>query len=442
MKKAISTFLIILFYFNSFSQILNKQKLDSFFNLLEVKNKSMGSFAISKNGVLIYKKNIGFSSVNNGNNIKANDETLYRIGSTTKMFTATLIFQLIDEGKLTLDTKLNKYFPEIPNSDKITIQMLLSHRSGLYDFVNDTKDFEWITKPQTRKIILNKITKGKTHFEPNAKFSYSNSGFTLLTFIVEKITGKLYSKILNEKIISKLNLKNTFSLINNVPQKNEALPYSFDSTWRKITDIYFPNAVGIGDMLSTSTDLIVFEDALFSGKLISEKSLALMKTFDKSSFAKGLMKVPFYNHIGLGHGGDTYGTHTIVAFFPKDSMTVASCINGEVMPHNDVLIGMLSILFNQDYIIPTFNEIAVAEDLLDKYIGTYNNKDIPMKMTVSKKGTLLFAQAKGQPVFPLEAVDKNKFKFDQANIEMEFNAEEGVLKMTQAGKLYLFKKEN
>ena len=441
MKKLLFLILISFFCFTAFSQSFNKEKLDSFFNVLEIKNKAMGSFAISKNGVLIYKKSIGFSSVKNGSNIKANDETLYRIGSTTKMFTATLIFQLIDEGKLTLETKLNKYFPEIPNSDKITIQMLLNHRNGLYDFVNDNDDKDWITKPQSRAIILNKIIKGKTHFEPNTNFSYNNSGYYLLTSILEKIHRKSYTKISEEKIVSKLNLKNTFSLSNNVSQKKEALPYSFDTSWKKITDIYFPNVIGVGDMLSNPTDLIIFEDALFSGKLVSTKSLQLMKPFEKS-FGMGLINIPFGDHIGYGHAGDTYGTHTNVFNFSKDSITISSCINGEVMDSDEVLIGFLSILFNNEYSIPSFNTYNVSKKQLFDYVGFYSNTELPLKIRIYNKGKILYARADGQEAFPLDAVGKHKFNSNNVGVEMEFNVEKNLLKMKQNNKLYIFKKEN
>ncbi len=123
------------------AQEINTARLDSFFNALSANNKSMGSFAISKGGKVVYQKALGYSLIDSGEKITATPNTLYRIGSITKTFTATLIFQLIDEKKLTLNTKLAKYFPQMPNAEQITIAHLLSHKSGLADFVNDAKDF-------------------------------------------------------------------------------------------------------------------------------------------------------------------------------------------------------------------------------------------------------------------------------------------------------------
>lgn len=425
---------------SAYSQVLNTEKLDSFFNALETNNKAMGSFAIAKNGKIIYRRSIGYSKFTETEKIKADENTVYRIGSTSKMFTATIILQLIEEGRLTLETELDKYYSQIPNAKKITIETLLNHRSGLYDFVNDNEDDIWLTKPQNRTTILEEISKGKTHFEPNSKFSYNNSGYYILTCIIEKVLNQTYTDVLKERITSKIGIKNTFSPISNKPHSKEALPYNFINKWTAINDFYFPNVSGVGDILSTPSDLIVFETALFNGQFISQKSLALMKTFKNPSFGMGIMKVPFYSHIGYGHGGDTYGTHSIVAQFPSDSLAIAYSINGEVLPHNDIAIGLLSICFNYKYEIPTFRKIEVSDEILSKYLGLYSNPALPLKITITKNGKTLLAQATGQSAFPLEATEKDKFKFDEAGVEIEFNTDKNEFTMNQGGGAYKFKK--
>src|SRR5690606_33872582 len=132
------------------------------------------------------------------------------------------------------------------------------------------------------------------------------------------------------------------------------------------------------------------------------------------TFGMGIMKVPLYNRIGYGHAGDTYGTHTIVSNFTNDTLTFASCINGEAFPHNDISIGILSICFNEKYKIPTFKIFEVSTETLNKYLGIYSSKDMPLKISITQKDNALFAQATGQPAFPLEATEKDKFRFVQA----------------------------
>lgn len=425
-----------------FAQNFNIQKIDSLYDALEKKNKAMGTLAIAKNGQIIYKRSIGFSFIDEKEKISANENTLYNIGSTTKMFTATMIFQLIDEKILALNTKLSDFFPAVPNAENITIETLLNHRNGLYDFVNDQKDLEWITKPQSKEIILEQIVKNKPHFKPNEEFSYSNSGFLLLAYIIEKTTNLSYNENLQRRICQKIGLEKTYSPVTNERKRNEATSYSYvKNSWIKINDIYFPNVTGVGDILSTPLELIKFNEALLAGKFFSEASLTEMKTFTDESFGMGIMKFPFYSHRALGHGGDTYGTHTMVSTFLKDSLTIASCINGQVLPHNDLLIGVLSICYEKPYSRPAFNEIALTADELDKYIGVYSSKQMPLKITVTKEKTTLMAQATGQSSFPLEAVDTDKFEFTPASIIMEFAPVQNELILKQGGGKFLFTKE-
>ena len=437
-KLAVLLFLFEL-NFASFGQSFNGLKLDSFFTALSVNNKCMGSFVINKNGINIYNKSIGFA---NNDSSLATNETLYRIGSVTKMYTATMIFQLIDENKITLNSKLSNFYPQMPNASKITIEILLSHRSGLYDYTNDQKDLSWITKKQSTETILSQIEKGRTHFLPNKKFSYCNSGYFLLAKIIEKITKETYNQNLQKRICDKIGLVKTFAPFNNVLNVNEAEPFSFEKNkWEKITDIYFPNAVGVGDILATPTDLAKFVEALLGGKLVSKASLFSMKTFKDASFGMGIMKVPFYKRIGYGHGGDTFGTHTIVSNFPQDSITIASAINGDNFDPNEISIALLSIYFNKEYTIPTFKSSIISKDSLAKYIGVYSSKEIPLKITITEKTGMLFGQATGQSAFPLEAAEKDIFTFLEYGIKIIFSPNKKEFILEQSGGKYKFTKK-
>src|SRR5580658_3615301 len=127
--KTTSWVLILLIFsiFTSNGQDINVPKLDSFLNVLASKNLALGSVAISKNGIVKYQKAIGYSFIDDDNRVSAGINTRYRIGSATKMFTAVMIFQLIEEGKISLDQRLNTYFSALPNADKITVQNMLYH---------------------------------------------------------------------------------------------------------------------------------------------------------------------------------------------------------------------------------------------------------------------------------------------------------------------------
>lgn len=441
-SAAIFSLFTFAFMLNSFAQEIDTKKLDSFFYALKDQNKSMGSFAVAKNGKIVYETSIGYSALS-PDSILASSATQYRIGSISKMFTAVMIFQLIDEGKLSLDTKLSKYFPQMPRAEEISIRNLLSHTSGLMDYVNDVVDKDWITNPHPAAELLDTIAKRKLHFSPGEKQQYSNSGYLLMGYILEKITGKKYSKLLETRIVKKINLKNTFSSIANSLGKEEAKPYRMIKNWSDIKDIYFPNVIGVGDILSTPADLLVFINALSTGKLISKASYAQMSTFNgRNSFGMGLISVPFYSQVGIGHNGGTYGSYSAVYHFKESGISIASCINGLNYPLNDINIAVLQISNGMPFKTPNFKAMQLTAEELKAYPGVYVNKMLPFKMMIAENSGTLTAQATGQSAFPIEAVSKGVFKFDGAGIVLEFNLEKKEMTLKQGGQKFIFNKQD
>jgi D-alanyl-D-alanine carboxypeptidase len=438
-----SLFITILISGFSFSNInaqsINKTKLDSFFNTLSEKNKAMGSVAISKNGQLVYSKAIGYSFISGSEKKLATNNTKYRIGSITKMFTATMVFQLVEEGKLKLITPLNTFFPTVPNAAKITISHLLNHRSGIHNFTDDSAYLTYMTQPKKQAEMLAVIIKNKPDFEPNSKAFYSNSNYVLLGYIIEKLTNQSYAKNLSQRITSKIGLADTYVGGKTNTGNNESLSYSFENNWspESETDLSIPG--GAGAIVSTPTDLTKFAEALFTGKLVSQSSLAQMKTMVEG-YGMGMFQIPFYTKIAYGHNGGIDGFTSNLSYFPQDSVSIAYCTNGQVYPMNDILIGIMSIYFNANYFIPTFTSIALKSEDLDKYIGAYSSTQLPLKIVVTKNNTTLMAQATGQSAFPLEATGKDIFSFDQAGIVMEFNPAKNEFILKQGGVNYLYTK--
>lgn len=424
----------------AFNQSFNKAKMDSLFTILSEKNKAMGSVSISKKGEMVYNRSIGYASVKGGEKTPATTQTKYRIGSITKTFTAVIIFQLIEEKKLSLEDKLSMYFPTLPNADKISINYLLSHRSGLHSFTDDSLYLTYYTKPKTQKELIDILAVTAPDFEPGKKTQYSNSNFVVLGFIAEKLTKKTYSQLLAERITNKINLDDTYVGDKTNISRNECYSFSFYNGWVAEPETDLSVSVGAGAIVSTTSDLVKFIEAVFTGKLVSDSSLAKMKTI-REGLGMGMFRIPFYNRFGYGHNGSIDGFGSTVVYFPKDSVAVAYCTNGQVYPMNDILIGILSVYFNGAYTIPTFNKINITEADLDKYTGIYSSTQIPVKITVSKEGTTLTAQVTGQSKFPLEFDSKDVFKFDRAGVIMEFRPEKKEFTLKQGGASYLFSKD-
>jgi len=423
-----------------YSQNFDKAKMDRLFDALAQKEKAMGSLTLSKNGNVIYSRAIGYSSINAAGMKPSTVLTKYRIGSITKMFTTTMIFQLVEEGKLRLTTTLDTYFPKLPNANKITIGNLLNHRSGLHNFTNDAEYSGYMTQPKSQDEMLALFAKSKVDFQPNEKGEYSNTNFVVLGFIIEKITKQLYSVNLKQRITSKIGLSNTYYGGKTNANNNECFSYQFLSNWKQMPETAMSIPGGAGAIVSTPTDLTKFIEALFSLKLVKQSSLDQMKTMT-DGFGMGMFQIPFYERKAYGHNGGIDGFGSNLAYFPEDSLVMAYCTNGQVYPLNDILIGVLSIYFKRDYSIPTFTSVSLKTEELDKYLGVYSSTQLPLKITITKDNATLIAQATGQSSFPLEPTEKDKFKFDQAGVKMEFNTDKSEMTLKQNGGIFLFTKD-
>src|SRR5690606_1780447 len=236
------------------------------------------------------------------------------------------ILKAEEEGKLNLEQKIDLYFPTIKNANKITIENLLNHRSGIHSFTDDSSYLEWNTQPKTKEELIALISNYNADFEPDSQADYSNSNYVLLSFILEEIYGKSYAEILNEKIIQPLGLKNTqFGGKIKVSNK-EANSYKFEGNWVKEseTDTLIP--MGAGGIISTPEDLIKFGESLFDGKLISEDSVVKMKEI-KDGFGLGLFTFPFNDKTAWGHTGGIDGFSSMWGYFPNEKVSITIISN-------------------------------------------------------------------------------------------------------------------
>jgi D-alanyl-D-alanine carboxypeptidase len=441
-KIPFATLLTLALFTAGYAQTLDKAKLDQFFDRLAEKNKAMGSLTIAKDGAVLYTRTIGYSQINGTEKKPLTAATRYRIGSITKMFTAAMIFQLVEEGKLKLTDTLEKFFPRVPNAQKITIAQILAHRSGIHDSILD-RDLRPSpkTNPITKDELLTLIAKGKPDFEPDAKHSYSNSGYTLLGLIVEKLTGKPYGEALEERIATKIGLKDTYIATGIIDvNKNEALTYmNIGDEWKYVTETHPSILFSAGAIVSTPSDLAKFIQALFDLKLISQESLASMKTIRDG---EGLGMEPFtfagktfYGHTG---GADNYGAW--LAYLPEEKLAVAYTTNAKVYPVANIVRGVVDIYYNKPFTIPALESIAVSLEVLDKYVGVYSSPEAPVKFTITRDGATLFFQPPGQSAVPLEATAQDKFQIEGA-VVIEFDAAKNQMIIKRRGGERVFTKE-
>lgn len=437
-KVLLTSLLFLLINTIGVSQKFDKVKLDNYFNVLEKNNKFMGSVAVSKNGELIYSKSIGYADLEN--NIKATEKTKYRIGSITKSFTTVLILKAIEKKKLDINETIDTWFPTIKNSKKITIKQLLTHRSGIHNFTNNVDYLQWNTQSKTEKEMIEIIKKGGSDFQPNTRAAYSNSNFVLLTFILEKTFNMSYSELVQNYIVKPLRLTNTYVFGKINPKNNESKSYNYLGSWKEEYETNFTVPLGAGAITSTPTDLIKFANALFEGQLLTPESLKIMKTI-KEGYGSGLFQVPFYSRIGFGHTGGIDGFRSVYSYFEDDKISYALTSNGTNMNNNDISIAVLSAVFNKPYQIPVYTNYALTSEDLDKYLGVYATKQMPLKITVTKNKNTLIIQATGQQAFVVQATEKDKFTLDQVGAKFKFNPAEETMILFQGGGQIKFIKE-
>jgi D-alanyl-D-alanine carboxypeptidase len=422
------------------AQSFNNAKEDSLLNLLLLKNKAMGSLAVSENGNIIYTKAIGIKESTPAM-LPSDEKTKYRIGSISKMFTATLIFKMIDEGKISLGTTLDKFFPSVPNASNVTIGHMLSHRSGIHSITNDSLYMTYMLQPKTRQEMVDMISATKSDFEPDAKTEYSNSNFVLLGYIVEDLYKKPYNEILQEVICKKAGLSDTYYGGKIDPARNESHSYRYLTSWEKLpeTDMSIPH--GAGAIISTPTDLVKFIYALFNGQMVSESSLSHMITIQDASLGMGMMQIPYEDKKVFGHGGAIDGFNSLLCYFPEEKLAVSYISNGSNYSVNDIVLRTMNNYFGKYDKLPEFRTYAVKDEDLDQYLGVYVSSQIPIKVTITKKDGNLFGQGSGQPEIALEAIDKDKFKFDPAGIVMIFHPAQNDFILEQGGGTYTFTRE-
>ena len=439
MRREIIILFLVFIISPSYAQDFNRTKMDSLFSIIESNQKGMGSVSIFKNSKEVYQKSIGFVDIRNG--ILANGKTKYRIGSISKTFTATIIMQLVEADMLTLGSKLAAYYPAIPNAEEITIEHLLRHRSGLYNFTNSPDYLQYMESPKNETELIDLFIKNGTVFQPDEKFEYSNTNYVLLSFIIEKIEKKSFSAVLDDRITTALSLTNTYYGGKINPDKNEAYSYQKLNSWEFATETDMSIPIGAGAIVSTPSDLNAFFSALFKGKLVSQESLNKMRKL-VDGYGIGMFQIPFYDKSALGHNGGIDGFQANSAYFSEDDVAIAYTSNGVVMPLNDILIGVLSIYFDRAYNLPSFEPgIELKSEDLDQYLGVYSSQDLPLKLTITKQGNQLLAQATGQAAFQLEAFETHKFRFDGAGIKIYFLPETHQLTLKQGGGEYEFSKE-
>lgn len=264
------------------------QKIDDLLKTYSEYGQLNGTVLVAEKGKVIYKK--GFGMANMEWDIPNQPDTKFRIGSVTKQFTAALIMQLVEEGKIKLDAKMTDYLTDYrkDTGDKVTIHQLLNHTSGIPSYTTGEFFRDKSRDPYSVSDFVKKFSSGDLEFEPGTKFAYNNSGYFLLGAIIEKVTGKTYAEVLQERIFDPLGMENSGYDLSAKLLKKRASGYgkTLDGYENAAyLDMSIPYAAG--SLYSTVDDLYKWDQSLYEDKILSAESKKLMFTPGLSDYGYG-----------------------------------------------------------------------------------------------------------------------------------------------------------
>lgn len=408
------------------------QKIDSLLNNLYIKGQINGNFLVADNGEVIYKKSFGLA--NETTKQPLNENSIFEIASVSKQFTAMAIMILHEKGELNLDDELSKFIPELAFYKGITIRNLLNHTSGLPDYMDLFEKIFDKSKIAVNNDVITIFAQNKPEviFAPNEKHEYCNTGYALLASIIERVSGETFPDFLQKSIFIPLKMNNTLVYKRRLAPKkidNYAYGYVYSDSLKKYTlpdeinetkyVILLDGVVGDGGINSTINDLLKWDRALYTNKLVSKEGMNEM--YAATSLNDGTKINYGYgwaieNHVEFGkivyHGGGWPGYKTFFARHITNDKTIIILQNHDniTLPLNSIR----NILFGKKEVK------KLSPEQLQKYVGAYELQP-GFVIEIERQNDQLYAKTAGQPTLELVPEKENSFLLEEIESQITFN---------------------
>jgi len=360
------------------------------------KGEFSGSVLVAHEGQILLDQ--GYGLANREWDIPNASDTKFRIASVSKQFTAVAILLLNERGQLDINAPIKTYLPDAPAAwDRVTVRHLLTHTSGIVNFTS-FDDFATLRAlPATSESLIARFRDKPLEFTPGEKMSYSNSGYVLLTAIIERVSGKDYAVFLKDNLFQPLAMNDSGFDTPAVILPHRASGYSLTGDGVVNAD-YIDMSVsqGAGGLYSTTRDLLKWEQGLFGGKVLRPQSLTLLTTPFLKDYAMGLGVSRSDGDTIIGHSGDIYGFSSFMAYDTTKQMTVIVLgnINGPIP--EQLGKNLLTLARGGTVTLPNERQaVTVAADALAAYQGVYQLAP-GFSLTISAVDGKLMAQATGQ----------------------------------------------
>jgi CubicO group peptidase (beta-lactamase class C family) len=413
--------LSICFFSCSVQSQTSPHLLDSMANVYAQLKDFNGSVLVAQKGKILLEKGYGYKDVIQ--KTKADVNSLYQYGSVTKQFTAALIMYLQEKGKLNIQDKLSKYFPELPFADSVTIYNLLTHTSGIYNYTNnpDFMKTEAI-KPANKEKIFALFKDKPLAFVPGSKFSYSNSGYSLLGYIIEKASAKPYEKLMREVILQPSGMQTAGFDFTNLRSADKTTGYNFikDEKFEAAGIVDSSVAYSAGSLYGTVKDLYAWHQALQKAQLLTPASWQQVYTPFHSKYAFGWQVDSLYGRPVAEHGGGIFGYTSMFKRFPKDDVVIVVLSNNSSPKSQELANKLAALVFQQPVEWPKKRTyVQVPAEKLKLYIGEYELMP-NLVITITVEDGKLMGQPTGQSKTELLAENENKFYVEPADADVSF----------------------
>jgi D-alanyl-D-alanine carboxypeptidase len=335
---------------------------------IEREGLAHGGAAVQMGAGALWQRPLGLArQMPDSADMPARTDTRYRIGSITKTMTAVMVMQLVEAGALRLEDPIARWFPTLPEAQRVTVEMLLRHRGG-YGALESLPAFQtqWVFTPRSRDELVATIARLPRAFAPGERAVYSNAGYLLLAFIVEMAGGRPYPEALQQRIVQPLGLRHT-AFDTGQPQPHDAMSYRWqddesgathEGRWVPLAASHLSVPHGAGGVVSTPGDLVLFMRGLFNGRLVKPATLARMQGL-QDRFGLGLYRLPGPGPEAWGHEGQIDAFGSLLLHLPTTNTTLAWTGNAHRLPRDDITAALRRALFEPAAPVPTFAEREV-----------------------------------------------------------------------------------
>jgi CubicO group peptidase (beta-lactamase class C family) len=396
-------------------------KIDTLISAYAKMYRFNGSALVAKGGTILLNKGYGYR--NAADKVPNTEESIFQLGSITKQFTSAVILKLQEEKKLSTSDHLSKYFPGYPKGDSITIAELLTHTSGIYNYTNDTSFMaNEITKPASREKMMALFEDKPLDFSPGTSWNYSNSGYSLLGYIIEQVTKQPYEQAVRKYIFTPLHMTHSGFDFTHLKSADKTTGYSQlnDNEAKTAPIVDSTVSFSAGAIYSTTGDLYLWHKALENNTVLSKSQQEKAYTPVRNNYGYGWGIDSIEGKRRVGHGGGIPGYITNESRVPEDDIDIVLLSNASDMSLGEITKSIYAILYNTAYTLPVERiAIKLPEETLKQYEGEYEVRP-GLDVVITAKDGELTAMPTGQSPKILHAQKEDFFFEREEDIQVEF----------------------